>query len=243
MQSMHRLGAPEVSPDGRWAVFTLSDTDWAKNKRSQHALHARPDQGRRGAAAGRRAPRRAMTRSSAPTARFWFLMAGRASTTSCSAWRSAAAPVQVSNFNGDIGGFKLAPSGDRVVVWADRDLRCADLDCAGLPAKPKTGIGPHLRPAVRPPLGHLGRAGRRSSRLFAFPVAGGKLAGGGVPLDRQPGRRHAVQAVRRRRGDRFLARRPHRLFRAARGGPDRADVDQPRHLRGARATAARRRST
>ena len=68
--------------------------------------------------------------------------------------------MQVSNFTGDIGGFKLAPSGDRVVVWADRDLRCADLDCAGLPAKPKTGIGPHLRPAVHPPLGHLGRAWR-----------------------------------------------------------------------------------
>src|SRR5437870_13831981 len=33
MQSMHRLGAPEVSRDGRWAVFTLSDTDFAKNKR------------------------------------------------------------------------------------------------------------------------------------------------------------------------------------------------------------------
>src|SRR4051812_38047017 len=33
MQSMHRLGAPEVSPDGRYAVFTLSTTDWDKNKR------------------------------------------------------------------------------------------------------------------------------------------------------------------------------------------------------------------
>src|ERR1043165_4512573 len=33
MQSMHRLGAPEVSPDGRYAVFTISDTDWSKNKR------------------------------------------------------------------------------------------------------------------------------------------------------------------------------------------------------------------
>ena len=44
-------------------------------------------------------------------------------------------PVQVSDFKGDIGGFKLAPSGDRVVVWADRDLRCTDLDCAGFPKK------------------------------------------------------------------------------------------------------------
>src|SRR5437868_12885920 len=33
MQSMHRLGAPEVSRDGRYAVFTISNTDWAKNKR------------------------------------------------------------------------------------------------------------------------------------------------------------------------------------------------------------------
>ena len=33
MQSMHRMGAPDVSPDGRTAVFTLSDTDWTKNKR------------------------------------------------------------------------------------------------------------------------------------------------------------------------------------------------------------------
>ena len=33
MQSVHRVGAPEVSRDGRWAAFTVSDTDWAKNKR------------------------------------------------------------------------------------------------------------------------------------------------------------------------------------------------------------------
>ena len=33
MHSMHRIGAPEVSPDGRTAVFTISTTDWSKNKR------------------------------------------------------------------------------------------------------------------------------------------------------------------------------------------------------------------
>ena len=48
---------------------------------------------------------------------------GRRAATSCSACRSAAAPAQVSDFTGDIGGFKLSPAGDRVVVWADRDLR------------------------------------------------------------------------------------------------------------------------
>jgi len=33
MHMMHRLGAPEVSPDGKYAVFTMSDTDLEKNKR------------------------------------------------------------------------------------------------------------------------------------------------------------------------------------------------------------------
>src|SRR5690348_14227372 len=33
LQSMHRLGSPDVSPDGRYAVFTVSTTDWDKNKR------------------------------------------------------------------------------------------------------------------------------------------------------------------------------------------------------------------
>ena len=33
LQSMHRLGSPDVSADGRWAVFTVSSTDWDKNKR------------------------------------------------------------------------------------------------------------------------------------------------------------------------------------------------------------------
>ena len=34
MHMMQRLGAPSVSPDGRNAMFTLSTTDLAKNKRN-----------------------------------------------------------------------------------------------------------------------------------------------------------------------------------------------------------------
>ena len=34
MHMMHRLGAPSVAPDGRTAIFTLSTTDMAANKRS-----------------------------------------------------------------------------------------------------------------------------------------------------------------------------------------------------------------
>ncbi len=30
MHMMHRMGSPAVSPDGRYAVFTLSDTDLSR---------------------------------------------------------------------------------------------------------------------------------------------------------------------------------------------------------------------
>ena len=47
---MHRVGAPDVSRDGHWAVFTMSDTDWRKNKRN-NTLHLLDlTQGRRRAA-------------------------------------------------------------------------------------------------------------------------------------------------------------------------------------------------
>src|SRR5438270_5845662 len=137
MHSMHRIGAPEVSPDGRTAVFTISTTDWSKNKRvnSLYTLDltkpgAAP-QPVAGAAKGHDAV-------FGPDGSLWFLMAvGDKDQLFRKPARGAA--VRVSNFSGDVGGFKLAPSGDRLVVWADGDLRCADRNCAGLPAKPHPG--------------------------------------------------------------------------------------------------------
>jgi dipeptidyl aminopeptidase/acylaminoacyl peptidase len=180
MHSMHRLGAPEVSRDGRYAVFTVSTTDWDKNKRvnTLHMLDlTRPasvPQPVRGAEKGHDA-------AFGTDGSLWFLKpVGEHD--QLFRMTLGGAPVQVSNFMDDIGGFKLAPSGDRVVVWADRDLRCADLNCAGLPAKRETGSGrtydqlfirhwdTWAEPEVR-------------SRLFSFAIAGGKLADGGVPIE------------------------------------------------------------
>jgi dipeptidyl aminopeptidase/acylaminoacyl peptidase len=179
MQSMHRLGAPEVSRDGKWAVFTISNTDWDKNKRvnTLYLLDlTRPGatpQPVKGSEKGHDAV-------FAPDGSLWFLMAAGDQD---QLFRKplAGAPVQVSNFKGDIGGFRLAPSGDRAVVWADRDLRCGDLNCASLPPKPKTGTGrTYDQLFVR----HWDSWAEPSvkSRLFGFAVSGGKLVGSGAPL-------------------------------------------------------------
>jgi dipeptidyl aminopeptidase/acylaminoacyl peptidase len=179
MQSMHRLGGLEVSPDGRAAIFTLSNTDWDKNKRvnTLYSLDlTRPaavPQPIAGATKGHDAV-------FGPDGSLWFLMAV-GDNDQLFRKSNGAAPVQVSHFTGDVGGFKLASSGDRLVVWADRDLRCADLNCAGLPPKPKTGSGRTYDQLFIRHWDTWAEPGVKS-RLFGFVVDGGELVGNGVPL-------------------------------------------------------------
>jgi dipeptidyl aminopeptidase/acylaminoacyl peptidase len=179
MHSMHRLGAPTVSPSGDMAAFTISETDWTKNKRvntlyfldlTVKGAQPRPVSG---AARGH-------DPVFGPDGSLWFLMPVK-DQDQLFRMVSGGAAEQVSNFKGDIGGFRLAPSGDRVVVWADRDLRCADLNCAGLPAKPKTGTGRTYDQLFVRHWDTWAEPGVKS-RLFGFAVAGGKLTGNGVPL-------------------------------------------------------------
>ena len=179
LQSMHRLGAPEVSPDGKWAVFTLSATDWAKNKRV-NTLDLL-DLGKPGATPQPvKGAEKAHDAVFGPDGSLWFLMAA-GDHDQLFRKPMGGAPVQVSRFTGDISGFKLAPSGDHVAVWADRDLRCADLDCAGLPAKPATGSGRTYDQMFIRHWDTWAEPGVKS-RLFGFPIAAGKLAGKGAAL-------------------------------------------------------------
>jgi len=180
LQSMHRLGSPDVSPDAHWAVFTVSATDWDKNKRvnTLHLLDlSRPGSNPQpvpGAEKGHDAVFGA-------DGSLWFLMPVK-DQDQLFRMSLGGKPVQVSEFKGDIGGFKVAPSGTEVVIWADRDLRCANLNCADLPKEKKIGSGRTFDQLFIRHWDSWVEPGTRS-RLFTFPVAGGKLAGGGVPVE------------------------------------------------------------
>jgi dipeptidyl aminopeptidase/acylaminoacyl peptidase len=179
MHMMHRLGAPEVSRDGHWAVFTISDTDLEKNKRNNRLYLL--DLTRPGAApqliVGAAKGHDAMF---GPDGAIWFLMSVGDQD---QLFRMALGgkPVQVSAFKGDIGGFKLAPAGNEVVIWADRDLRCTTFNCQGLPEAAKTGSGRTYDQLFVRHWDTWAIPGVKS-RLFGFAIAGGKLAGAGVPL-------------------------------------------------------------
>jgi dipeptidyl aminopeptidase/acylaminoacyl peptidase len=179
LQSMHRLGSPDVSPDGHWAVYTVSATDWAKNKRV-NTLHLL-DLSKPGAAPQPiKGAEKGHDAIFAADGSLWFLMAA-GDHDQLFRMKLGSAPVQVSRFTGDIGGFKLSASGDRVIVFADRDLRCADLECAGLPGKPETGSGRTYDQLFVRHWDTWAEPGVRS-RLFGFPVVAGKLAGKGIVL-------------------------------------------------------------
>jgi dipeptidyl aminopeptidase/acylaminoacyl peptidase len=185
MHMMHRMGSPTVSPDGRYAVFTLSDTDLAANKR--HNTLYLLDLKKAGAApqplAGAEKGHDPMFSADGS---LWFLMAEHDQD---QLYRMIpGGPLgRVSDFKGDIGGFKVSPDGSHVVVWADRNLRCADLACADLPPKPATGSGRTYDQLFIRHWDTWETPGVRS-RLFAFPVSKGDriplhLVGAGVPIE------------------------------------------------------------
>ncbi|HEX8841265.1 MAG TPA: prolyl oligopeptidase family serine peptidase, partial [Sphingomicrobium sp.] len=179
MHMMHRIGSPDVSSDGHWAAFTISNTDLQKNKRI-NTLYLL-DLTKAGAAPQ---PIKGATKGHDPMfagdGSLWFLMPV-GDHDQLFRMTVGGAPMQVSKFTGDVGGFRVAPTGDRVVVWADRDLRCTDLNCAGLPAKPNSGSARVYDQLFVRHWDTWAEPGVKS-RLFGFSVTGGKLVGGGAPL-------------------------------------------------------------
>jgi dipeptidyl aminopeptidase/acylaminoacyl peptidase len=181
MHMMHRIGAPEVSPDGRSAVFTISETDLKQNKRNDRLYLL--DLTRPGAA-----PRTSRGAEQGHDAMFtadgslWFLMpAGDRD----QLFRMApgGAPVQLSKFKGDIGGFRVAPAGNAVVIWADRHDRCDMLDCA-MAVPDDRGSGRTYDKLFARHWDVWAEPGVRS-RLYAFPVVNGRLEGFGRRISAQ----------------------------------------------------------
>ncbi len=180
MHMMHRLGAPEVSPDGRYAVFTISTTDLAANKRN-NVLHLLDLRTPNAVPRPIRGAEKAHDAAFGPDNALYFLMAV-GDRDQLFRMPIGGAARQISDFGADISGFKIAPSGDRVIVWADRPLACPDLACAAasLPAKPD-GSGRVYDELFVRHWDTWAEPGTRS-RIFAYPLANGRLTGGGVAV-------------------------------------------------------------
>ncbi|WP_344711327.1 S9 family peptidase [Sphingomonas humi] len=177
MHMMRRLGAPEVSPDGRYAVFSLSTTDLAKNKRS-NVLHLL-DLKQRGSApqpiAGADGGHDAVF---GPDGALYFLKAV-GDRDQLHHMAIGGQPAVMSDFGADISGFKLSPKGDAVLVWADqRD--CPDLACAATTFAAKEGGSGRVYDQLFVRHWDSWAEPGTKSRIYTFPITGGRLQGFGT---------------------------------------------------------------
>ncbi|MDP2764460.1 MAG: S9 family peptidase, partial [Brevundimonas sp.] len=128
MIGLNRLGDPQVSPDGRWVVYSVTATDVEANRRSgalfMMDLNAPGE------------PRRlAVNEGGANTARWGsdgklYFLSGRSG--SSQVWRAEAdgtGPVQVTDLPLDVNAYRLSPRADKVAVSLAVFPDCADLAC------------------------------------------------------------------------------------------------------------------
>jgi len=128
MISANRLGDPQVSPDGRWVVYSLTTTDVAANRRAG-ALFVidlqNPGEGRR----------LAINEGGANTARWGsdgklYFLSSRSG--SSQVWRAEAdgtAPVQVTSLPLDVNAYRLSPDASQVAVSLAVFPECETLAC------------------------------------------------------------------------------------------------------------------
>ncbi|HTG78080.1 MAG TPA: S9 family peptidase [Sphingomicrobium sp.] len=180
MQMMRRLGAPSVSPDGRYAVFSLSTTDLAANKRNNvvHILDLKAKGAAPQPLAG--ATQGAHDAAFGADGAIWYLAPVNGQD---QLFRMAVSgqPAQLSDLKGDISGFKVSADGSRLIVWADRDLKCQDFACESVKKVDQGGSAREYDQLFIRHWDTWAEPGVRS-RIFAFPIEGGRVAGPGVPV-------------------------------------------------------------
>lgn len=184
LATMRRIGAPTVSPDGSWLAYQLRETDLDENR-------GRTDLWLLDLRAADAEPMRIASSPEhnehdsrfAPDGRWLYFLSDASGTNQL--WRVAlpdGAPERVSDLASDIAGYLITPNGDRIAIWADRHIACADFGCANvsLPGQDH-GSGraydeifvrhwdSWIEPGVR-------------SRIFTFPLVDGRPQGGGTPV-------------------------------------------------------------
>ncbi|PDH64293.1 MAG: peptidase S9 [Sphingomonadaceae bacterium MED-G03] len=173
MVGLNRIGAPAVSPDGKWLAYQLRSTDLAANRgRTDLYLLAidGPD----------RTPRKIASLADKNEGSPVFSPDGSALYFQSDAsgddqlWRVALSggdPVQISRAPGGISGFLLSPDGAKVALWADRPVGAKTLDDQKPDAPADAGSGRvYDQLFVR----HWDKwADGQRSQIFVMPVAGG----------------------------------------------------------------------
>ena len=131
LATLKRVAAPTASPDGRWVVFQMTETEADTYKRStglwlvdRNAKGAKPT--RVADAAGKNETAPAFDKDGI----LYFLSNASGKN---EVWRvnpnSGDNATQVTDTKADVAGFKIAPDATKLLAWGDIPKECTDFGC------------------------------------------------------------------------------------------------------------------
>lgn len=182
LATLKRVAAPTASPDGRWVVFQMTETEADTYKRStrlwlvdRHARDAKPTPIADTPGKNETAP--AFDKDGI----LYFL--SNASGKS-EVWRldpeAGGAAMQVTDTRADVAGFKMSPDATKLLAWGDIPKECTDFGCE---AKDKGAlVGPGSGRFYKDGVGFVRHWDEWEtpgtySRPFIFNLEGGKATG------------------------------------------------------------------
>ncbi|WP_375398418.1 prolyl oligopeptidase family serine peptidase [uncultured Sphingomonas sp.] len=179
---LSRVSSPAVSADGRWLVWQQRETDLAADKgrfdlwRLDLATRgAKPEPLAAEADVDETAPQFS---ADGRTVYFASDRGGEANVWSIPI--TGGGVTQVTSLKGGFGGFKVAPTGDKLLIWADRLPRAPTSEPATVKKPADAGNG---RTFDRLFVRHWASwADGTRSQLFVLPLADGKAAGFGTAI-------------------------------------------------------------
>ena len=135
--TLSRVGAPAVSADGRWMVWAQRETDMDAN-RGRYDLW-RLDLSRKGAV-----PQRLLADPAVDENDPQIVGSTVYYTAGDAIWSvpvTGGTPRKLTNFAGGFNGFKVAPTGDKIVIWADRRPSAPSLELPMVKKRADAGSG------------------------------------------------------------------------------------------------------
>ena len=175
--TLSRVGAPTASADGHWLVWQQRETDLAANK-GRYDLW-RLDLTKAGAVPTKLVADPAVDETDPQIVGSTLYYAANDAIWSVPV--EGGKPRKLTDFDGGFGGFKVAPTNDRIAVWADRKPGAPSLEPAMVK---KDAMAGEARVYDRMFVRHWGVwADGTRSQLFVLPLTANGAKGNGVAVE------------------------------------------------------------
>ncbi|WP_417619314.1 prolyl oligopeptidase family serine peptidase [Parasphingorhabdus sp.] len=189
LATLKRMGSVAVSPDEKWAAYDVTETDPETYQRSTAIYLLALDKA--DAVPVRIADQPEKSEHSpafAADGSLYYLSDASGSEqlwhTDIATTGKSGKPTQASDLKADIAGFKLSPTSEKIALWGDIAKDCPTFGCekSGNRAEPGPGTGREYDELFIRHWSSWETPGNYS-RIFAFDLKDGKVAGQGSALD------------------------------------------------------------